>query len=57
MERDPLYFGLIAGGAVLLWLVFRRGLSTKGRMALIASAVAVGLAYIILFRLLPSGGF
>ncbi len=52
MERDMLYFGLIAGGAVLLWLAFRRGLPSRGRMSLIACGVAVGLAYLLLFRMI-----
>lgn len=50
MERDWLYFGLVGLGGLLLWALFRRGLPTRGRMSLIASAVAVGLAYWILFE-------
>ncbi|MDW3205257.1 MAG: hypothetical protein R8L07_06895 [Alphaproteobacteria bacterium] len=52
MERDLLYFGLIAGGAALLWLVFRRGMPARGRMSLIACGVAVGLAYLLLFGMI-----
>ncbi|MEQ8830929.1 MAG: hypothetical protein RLW87_14105 [Alphaproteobacteria bacterium] len=52
MERDMLYFGLIAGGSVLLWLAFRRGLPSRGRMSLIACGIAVGIAYLLLFKLM-----
>ena len=53
MERGGLYYGLIATGAVLLWLAFRHGRPTKGRMALIACGIAVALVCLILFRAAP----
>lgn len=52
MERNGLYFLLIALGAVILWALFRRGGTPVGRMSMIACAIAVGIAYAVLFGLM-----
>jgi hypothetical protein len=54
MDRGMAYFGLVALGAVLLILMFRRRASgTRPGMlsTLIACAIAVALTYMILFNL------
>lgn len=52
MERDALYFGMIALGAVIVWGMFRRGRATGGKAALIVCMIAVGIAYALLFRMM-----
>ena len=51
MERDLLDYALIAAGAVLLWLIYRRrraGRTTN--MAMIACAIAIAIAYLYLLQ-------
>jgi hypothetical protein len=55
MERDALYFGMIALGGLLVWALFRRGRSTGGKVALVACMIAVGIAYALLFRMMGAG--
>ena len=55
MDRGLVYFGMIALGAVLLILMFRRRVSGTRRgmlSTLIACAIAVTLTYMILFKLM-----
>ncbi|MEQ8440858.1 MAG: hypothetical protein RIM33_09585 [Alphaproteobacteria bacterium] len=52
MDRDWLYFALVALGAGIVFALFRRGSYGRTRVVLIACAVAVGITYFILFRML-----
>ncbi len=52
MDRGIGYFGLLAIGGILLWLVMRRRSGTRGRMALITTAIAVAITYVLLFQMM-----
>jgi len=52
LERDWIYFVLIALGAGLVFVLFRRGRYGRTRVVLIVCAIAVGITYAILFKML-----
>ena len=51
MDRGPIYFLAVALGGVLLWLIYRRGMGLRGRMVLLACALAIAAAIAVLLGL------